>query len=48
MTHGLADDRPRATGGVLCRPQMARRRVNAAGWGVSDPRFVPADFALAR
>jgi len=29
MTHGLADDRPRATGGVLCCPQRTRRRVNA-------------------
>jgi hypothetical protein len=39
MTHGLADDRPCATGSVLCCPQKTRRRVNVGGWGVSDPPF---------
>ena len=32
----------------LCCPQRERRRVNAGGSGVSDPRFVPPDFAPAR
>ena len=42
MIHGLVNDRPPAPGGVLCCPQRKRRRVNAGGWGVSDPSLLIA------